>query len=225
MKYPMKLNLKLHILALYLGCCLSMVSVAQPIDPGPDEVTRMTVDEIMTDMRDNQVLYMRNRAELDAMVEKRLIPRFNFKVMTQLAVGKYWQGASPEQKSALEQEFRALLVRTYSNLLFSNLNELYSNRNESASARTTNITKNGDAIVELVLDSDTSESASLGLRMRRHLEDWMVIDVSYNGISLVVSYRASFVREIGHSGLDGMIASLSTKNRTNRANHKGVGDN
>jgi phospholipid transport system substrate-binding protein len=216
----MKLNFQLHLLVLYLCCCFSIVAGAQPINPGPDEITRMTVDEIMTDMRDNQVLYTANRADLDAMVEKRLIPRFNFKVMTQLAVGKYWQGASPEQKAALEQEFRILLVRTYSNLLFSNLNNLYSNRNESASVHKSNIIKNGDAIVELVLDSDTSESASLVLRMRRNQEDWKVIDVSYNGISLIVSYRASFVREIGHSGLDGMIASLTTKNRANRANLK-----
>ncbi len=220
MKYPDKLKVSLHTLVLYLCCCFSILAVAQPLKPGPDEITRLTVDEIMTDMRENQVLYTRNRAGLDAMVEKRLIPRFNFKVMTQLAVGKYWQSASAEQKAALEQEFRILLVRTYSNLLFSNLNKLYSNRNESASVHTTNIIKNGDAIVELVLDSDTSQSASLALRMRRHLEDWKVIDVSYNGISLIVSYRASFVREIGHSGLDGMIASLSTKNLANRTNLK-----
>ncbi len=150
------------------------------------------------------------------MVEKQLLPRFNFDVMTQLAVGKYWSQATPEQKASLVKEFRTLLVRSYSNMLFSNINKLYSHRNEKASVDSHSMTPNGDAIVEMEFDSETSEPVLLVLRMRRDRDDWKVIDVSFSGISLIVNYRASFTREISRSGIDGMITSLINKNRENK---------
>lgn len=209
----------MRILYAFILACLC-ITLARPLtaqtdDIDPVAITRMTVDEIMADMRSNEELYTSDRVKLDAMVEKRLLPRFNFEVMTQLAVGKYWSQASPEQKALLTKEFRTLLVRTYSNMLFSNINKLYSNRNETATVGSSTVSPNGDAIVEVELDSQNSEPVTVVLRMRRDRTDWKVIDVSFSGISLIVNYRASFIREIGASGLDGMIASLARKNLAN----------
>jgi phospholipid transport system substrate-binding protein len=218
LRSPQTANMKIFsiFMLVCLGCCFALPLTAQTDGIDPVAITRMTVDEIISDMRSNETLYTSDRTQLDAMVEKRLLPRFNFTVMTQLAVGKYWSQASTEQKASLVREFQTLLVRTYSNMLFSNIKKLYSNRNETATVGTSTVTPNGDATVEVELDSQTSEPVSVVLRMRRDGADWKVIDVSFNGISLIVNYRASFVREIGLSGLDGMIASLTNKNLANR---------
>ena len=45
--------------------------------------------------------------------ETKVLPHFNFTRMTQLAVGKNWRQASPEQQKVLTDEFKTLLVRTY----------------------------------------------------------------------------------------------------------------
>lgn len=205
-----------------LACLLSSFAVtlvAQPAVTGPVEITRMTVDEVMTDMRSNEAVYTRDRAKLDAMVEKRLLPRFNFTVMTQLAMGKYWSQATPAQKDSLVKEFRTLLVRSYSNMLFSNISKIYSNLDETASVGANSVTTpNGDATVEVEIERENNEPVLLVLRMRRDRQDWKVIDVSFNGVSLIVNYRASFVREISKSGIDGMIKSLINKNRENLQN-------
>ena len=106
-------------------------------------------------------------------------------------------------------------MRTYSNMLFSNIKNLYSNRKETAAISSSSVTANGDAIVAVTLDSETSDPVTVILRMRRDRENWKVIDVSFNGISLIVSYRASFIREISQTGINGMITSLSRKNQEN----------
>ena len=188
---------------------------AQTNTNDPVEITRMTVDEIIDDMRSNEAVYTSDRVQLDAMVERRLLPRFNFNVMTQLAVGKYWAQASPEQKNKLTDEFRTLLVRTYTNMLFSNINMVYENRNGTVSTGKSSMTPNGDAIVEVVVTRQSGEPLSLSLRMRRDREDWKVIDISADGISLIVNYRASFTREASLSGIDGLIKSLVDKNLAN----------
>lgn len=179
---------------------------AQIIDPV--ELTRQTVNEVMTDMKTNESVYSSDRASLDAMVQQRLVPRFNFTVMTQLAVGRPWAQATPEQKTTLENEFRALLTRTYTNVLFNS-------RNETTKLRSNNKTAQGDVTIELEVSSAKGEPLMLTFRMRQKDNEWKVIDVSVNGVSLIVNYRNSFAREINQSGIDGLIRSLQQKNRTN----------
>lgn len=179
---------------------------AQPADPV--ELTRQTVNEVMADMKANEAVYSSDRSKLDAMVQERLVPRFNFTVMTQLAVGRPWAQASPEQKKSLENEFRTLLTRTYTNLLFNS-------RNETTTIRSNSTTPQGDVTIELDVSSAKGEPFMLTFRMRQSNNEWKVIDVSVNGVSLIVNYRNTFSREISQSGIDGLIKTLQEKNRTN----------
>lgn len=188
---------------------------AQNTASDPDEITRMTVDEIMDDMRRNEALYTRDHSQLDQMVEKRLLPLFNFNAMTQLAVGKFWLQANPEQKERLVREFRTLLVRTYTNMLFANLDKLYSYRDARITTGSSRTLPNGDAIVDVKISNPGREPVLLAIRMRRDREEWKVIDVSANGVSMVVSYRAGFARQANQSGVEGLIKSLVDKNRAN----------
>lgn len=180
---------------------------AQPVTD-PVELTRQTVNEVMADMKANESVYSADRASLDAMVQERLLPRFNFTVMTQLAVGRAWTQASPEQKTALENEFRTLLTRTYTNVLFGN-------RNETTTIRSNSKTAQGDVTIGMEVSNPKGEPVMMIFRMRNSNGEWKVIDVSVNGVSLIVNYRTSFAREIGQSGLDGLIGSLQQKNRNN----------
>ncbi len=193
-----------------LVCCsfLSFVVHAQQNENEPTAITHQTVNDVITDMRANEALYSSDNTKLIAMVEQRLLPRFNFNVMTQLAVGRPWNQASAEQKTTLQNEFRTLLVRTYSNVLFSK-------RNETTTIKSSNTTAQGDVNIDMEVSSSAGEPVKLALRMRADNGDWKVIDVTVGGVSLIVSYRTSFTSEISKSGIDGLVASLAEKNRKN----------
>lgn len=200
----------LHCLSVFVisALCWSAGLSAQTSANDPAEITRQTVNEVMTDMKQNEAVYSKDNEKLNAMVQQRLLPRFNFNVMTQLAVGRSWMQATPEQKSALVNEFRSLLVRTYTNVLFGS-------RNESTTIRSTDTTSQGDVSIGMEVSNPTGDPVTLTLRMRKDKTDWKVIDVSVNGVSLIVNYRTTFSREIQQSGVDGLIKSLVTKNREN----------
>lgn len=188
--------------------CWSVGLSAQTPANDPAEITRQTVNEVMMDMKQNEAVYSKDNEKLNAMVQQRLLPRFNFNVMTQLTVGRSWMQATPEQKSSLINEFRSLLVRTYTNVLFGS-------RNESTTIRSTDTTSQGDVSIGMDVSNPTGDPVTLTLRMRKDKADWKVIDVSVNGVSLIVNYRTTFSREIQQSGVDGLIKSLVTKNREN----------
>jgi phospholipid transport system substrate-binding protein len=200
----------LNVLSVLLlsALCWSPILSAQTPANDPAEITRQTVNEVMTEMKQNEAVYSKDNEKLNAMVQQRLLPLFNFKVMTQLAVGRSWMQATPEQKSALANEFRSLLVRTYTNVLFGS-------RNQSTTIESTNTTSQGDVSIGMEVSNPTGDPVTLTLRMRKDQADWKVIDVSVNGVSLIVNYRTTFAREIQQSGVDGLIKSLVTKNREN----------
>ena len=197
----------LSVLLISALCWSAGLSAQSPAND-PTEITRQTVNEVMTDMKQNEGVYSNDNEKLNAMVQTRLLPRFNFNVMTQLAVGRSWMQATPEQKSALANEFRSLLVRTYTNVLFGS-------RNESTTIRSTESTSQGDVSIGMEVSNPTGDPVTLTLRMRKDQADWKVIDVSVNGVSLIINYRTTFAREIQQSGVDGLIKSLVTKNREN----------
>ncbi len=204
----LRYNMPVFIVILFTALVWSTGLSAQTIPNDPAEITRQTVNDVMTDMKQNEDVYSNDRGKLNAMVQERLLPRFNFNVMTQLAVGRSWAQASPEQKSALENEFRNLLVRTYTNVLFGS-------RNETTTIRSTDTSSQGDVSIGMEVSNPTGDPVNLNLRMRKHDADWKVIDVSVNGVSLIINYRTTFSREIQQSGVDGLIQSLVTKNREN----------
>ncbi|MBK8288220.1 MAG: ABC transporter substrate-binding protein [Cellvibrionales bacterium] len=141
-------------------------------------------------------------------VQQVLYPRFDFSRMTALAVGKYWKQATPEQKTALSDEFRTLLTRTYFSTMLryrdAKLNvkqePLLANDGKEATVKSDVVVGNAQqpVLIDYVL---------------YHTEDgWKVFNVSVEGASLVTVYRNQFAEEINKGGLDGLIQSLRNKN-------------
>lgn len=189
---------------------------AQTSASDPVEVTRRTVNEVLEDMRRNQAVYTADRDRLDAMIRERLLPHFDFEVMTRLAAGRYWRQADDAQQDALVEAFSTLLIRTYTNILQSNL-EKTTEVAESAKINQDYAMSNDDALVSARITSPSGEPVALLVRLRQDEGEWKVIDVSANGISLMVTYRGDFSREISRGGIAGLIETLRAKNRANAA--------
>jgi phospholipid transport system substrate-binding protein len=143
-------------------------------------------------------------------VDAKVLPHFDFARMTQLAVGKYWRSATPEQKQALVTEFRNMLVRTYTKVFTVYRDQTVDVKPFRMAADDTEVT------VKSVINKPGSQSIPVDYEMKKAIDGWKVFDISIEGVSMVMSYRGTFASQIQESGIDGLIKALSDKN-TNSA--------
>jgi len=141
------------------------------------------------------------------LVETRVLPYFDFAHMTRLAVGKDWKQASPEQKTVLTQEFKTLLVRTYSNALTQYRNQQIDFKPLKAKPEDT------DVVVRTEVRQPGAKPVQIDYNLEKLADGWKVYDVLVAGVSLVTNYRDSFGQEVRSGGIDGLIKSLKDKNK------------
>lgn len=175
----------------------------QAQDTAPDALVKSTVSDVLGVIKQTQD----QRALVD-LAEKKVLPNFDFKRMTQLAMGQSWAKASPAQQEALERAFRTLLVRTYTAALSQSSGET------KVEVKSPNL-KPGDSetVVRTLVHEPGRKPFNIDYRMRNGDGGWKVYDVVVENLSLVTNYRGSFQSEIARSGIDGLIKTIEAKNQ------------
>lgn len=195
-----------HILTFLLTGLLSLPVFAQPDESTPDKLIMSTVAQVLEIVRKDQSIVGDQQRLLD-LVDACILPHFDFSRMTQLAVGRPWRTATAEQKSALTNEFRNMLVRTYTRT-FSTYTEP---KVELKSVRAQSET---ESTVQTEIRIPDGRAVAVSYEMRKTALGWKVFDVVVEGISLVTSYRTSFADQIQRDGIGGLIRSLVEKNQS-----------
>ncbi len=194
------------VLALMLALCLSLPVAAQA-QASPEALARNTTNEVLRIVRMDQEVKSGNPAKLHALVEAKILPHFDFEQMTRLALARNWNQASPEQRQALVEQFRAMLVRTYAASLGSVVDYRIQFRPVRMQPDDT----------EVIVSSEVTKPGAppivIDYRMTRQGDTWKVFDVLVDNVSLVTVYRNSFNSEVRRSGIDGLIASLTRRNQ------------
>lgn len=167
-------------------------------------VAQQTVDSIKADPK----LQAGDPARVREVIETRLLPHFDFARMTQLAMGRNWRQANAEQQKRLTDEFRTLLVRTYSNALTQYRDEKIEVKPFRAEPNATDVTVR----TEVVRQGRPPVQIDYG--MTRTPEGWKAYDVVVGGVSLVTNYRDEFNEQVKAGGVDGLVKALADKNRT-----------
>ena len=186
-------------LALFLGL---YISGARAAEVPPDLLARTTTQEVLTILKQEKELTL---PKVHQLVEAKVLPIFDFNRMTQLAVGKHWPGATPQQKKALVTEFRNLLVRTYSTSLTEFSNQAVEFKPMTIKPDATDVT------VRSEIRQPGSQPVPVDYSMYKTDFGWKVYDVAIDGVSLVPNYRASFANTIRQSGIDGLIKTLAAQ--------------
>jgi phospholipid transport system substrate-binding protein len=169
----------------------------------PDALVKSTADEVLTIIRANK-----DKKVLRELAEKKVLPHFDFRAMTQLAVGRYWREATPAQQKALEDAFRSLLVNTYTASL-----SVATTGKESVEVKPVETKGDNEVVVRtLVRSPNRPQPIPVDYRMNKGADGWKVYDVIVENLSLVTNYRSSFASEIQRSGIDGLIKVLQAKN-------------
>jgi phospholipid transport system substrate-binding protein len=174
----------------------------------PDVIARTVTDEVLTVLRADKDIQSGNQKKARELIETKIAPHFNFAGMTQLALGRNWGAASPEQRKALTAEFRALLLQTYTASLALFRDQKFEYRPLKLAADESDVT-----VRSLVRQSGGGEPVQIDYSVEKTDSGWKVYNVKIGGISLVENYRSTFNTEIRKGGIDGLIASLRDKNR------------
>lgn len=191
------------LLAIAIGAPVHAQQAAAVI-PADQFVKNYTEDLIDTVAKNRQALASDPR-KVAEFVDSKILPSVNLQRMTALVVGRYWRQATPEQKERLVEEFKGLLVRTYSNAISQVKDLKIEVRPLRAGADET------DVVVRTLILQPRGEPIQLDYRLERSATGWKIFDVNVAGLWLVETYRTQFAGEISKSGIDGLIASLSEK--------------
>ena len=192
------------LMTVLLFALAAPVALAQE---APDALVKRIAEETLSSIRSDKELQAGNAAKVKELIETKLVPHFDTARMTALAMGRNWRGASPEQQKELTEQFKTLLIRTYSNALTNyrdntmNYKPLRANPGDNELIVRTEVTRPGQAPVQI----DYS--------MEKTPEGWKAYDVVVAGVSLVTNYRDEFNDTVRSSGVDGLIKTLQTKNR------------
>lgn len=191
--------------ALVLGFGIQFSAAANTV--APDALVKSVSDDVISIVRQDKAIQSGDTRKAVSLVETKVLPYFDFAHMTRLAVGKDWKNASADQKSTLTQEFKTLLVRTYSNALTKYRDQQIDFEPLKAKPEDT------DVIVRTKVRQAGAKAVQIDYNLEKQGDSWKVYDVLVAGVSLVTNYRDEFGQEVRAGGIDGLIKSLKDKNK------------
>lgn len=172
----------------------------------PQQLIRETADYVLGQITANREQLSEDEKILYGLVQERIIPHFDFRRMTQAAMGRYWRNATPEQQNQVVEQFQELLVRTYAKALLS-----YSGQ-EIQYMPSRRSPDDPEALVSTKVSDGRAPPIPIDYRL--HLLDgaWRIYDVIVDGVSMVTNYRSTFASQVRRGGVDGLINTLIAHN-------------
>ena len=183
----------------------SVAAQAQAIK-SPDALIKEVSSDVLDTVKADNSIRAGDVQKVIALVDSKVMPYVDFQRMTASAVGRYWRQATPEQQKRLQDEFKILLVRTYSGALAQVKDQTVQLKPMRSSPEDT----------EVVVRSEVrgkGDPIQLDYRLAKTASGWKIYDVNVLGVWLVENYRNSFAQEIGTNGVDGLIAKLAERNK------------
>lgn len=199
-----------YLFALFSSLLLAMPVIAQ--DASPDALIKSVTNEVLDIVRKDKDIQSGNTRKAIELVEIKVLPHFNFTRMTQLALARDWRQANAAQQKILTDEFRTLMVRTYSKALTEYKNQTIEFKPYTAKAGETDVRVRTE-----IKQSGAGKNIELDYYLEKSGAAWKVYDIEVGGISLVTNYRESFASEVRNNGIDGLVKSLQAKNKSGEA--------
>lgn len=194
-----------------LSVCLAL-GLAGPVwasEEAPDALIKRISSEVLDTIKSDKAIQAGDMVKVNQLVDTKIMPHVNFQRMTASAVGPSWRQATPEQQKRLQDEFKVLLVRTYSGALAQVSDQTITVKPLRAAADDkevvvrSEVKGRGDPI-QLEYRMEKTPGSGAG---------WKIYNLNVLGVWLVDTYRTQFAQEISTKGIDGLIASLSERNK------------
>jgi phospholipid transport system substrate-binding protein len=189
-------------LTLALACAAAHAQAVKT----PDVLIREVSTDVLEAVKADKAIKAGDVQKIIALVDAKVMPYVNFQRMTASAVGRYWRQATPEQQKRLQDEFKTLLVRTYSGALAQV-------KDQEVQLKPMRGTPDDTEVVVKTEVRGKGDPIQLDYRLEKSAAGWKIYDVNVLGVWLVENYRNSFAQEIGANGIDGLIGKLAERNK------------
>jgi len=185
----------------------SAFAATAPANEAPDALVKRISSEVLETAKADKDIQAGNQKKVMDLVETKILPYVDFQRMTSLAAGRYWREATPDQQKQLAAEFRTLLIFTYSGALSQVKDQTVDFKPMRSSP--------GDTEVEVrsQVNQARGEPIQLNYRVAKTDAGWKIYDINVLGAWLVEAYKGTFASEISKGGIDGLIKTLSEKNK------------
>jgi phospholipid transport system substrate-binding protein len=185
-----------------------MTTFAVHAQEAPDALIKRVASDVMAMLKADKDIQGGNKKKLYDLVDGKIAGNFNFMRMTALAMGRNWGRATPEQQKALADEFKTLLIRTYSGALSNYQNHVMDFKPLRMQPTDTDVT------VRTTVTPSGGQPIGIDYSMEKSASAWKAYDVIVGGVSLVTNYREEFNNAIRDSGVDGLLKTLAAKNKS-----------
>ncbi len=199
--------------AVFATAAMAAWPLAQAAEEAPDAMMQRLSDEVLNIIRTDKLVQNGNIDRVIQVVDSKIMPNVNFQRMTASAVGPAWRQATPEQKQRLQEEFKLLLVRTYSGAL-SQVND------ERVNVKPLRAQPGDTDVVVRSEIRGRGEPIQLDYRLEKTPTGWKIYNLNVLGVWLVETYRSQFAEQVNARGIDGLIATMAERNKANAAGAK-----
>lgn len=193
--------------ALVAGALAALACGPALAQEAPDALVKRVSQDVLQVIKADPKVQAGDQARIREVIETKLLQHFDFTRMTALAMGRNWAKATAEQQKKLADEFRSLLVRTYSGALVQYRNQEIDYKPLRAEAGATDVTVRTEVV------RPGQAPVQIDYSMAKGADGWRAYDVIVGGVSLVTNYRDEFNEQIRQGGIDGLIGSLAARNK------------
>lgn len=180
---------------------------AVPANEAPDALVKRISQDVIDSAKNDKAIQAGDTKKVIDLVETKILPYVDFQRMTALAAGRFWRDATPEQQKALTEQFRSLLVFTYSGALSQVKDQTIDFKPLRADPTDTEVE------VRSQVNMPRGEPIPLNYRVAKGPQGWKIYDINVLGAWLVETYKGTFASEISKGGMDGLIKALTEKNK------------
>lgn len=218
MKQPIKnvatmpsliVRIRYWLLAMMLAAAVLVTKspLAEVIDATPDGLVKTLVSDVMTSIKADKDIQSGNVTKVMSFVETKIVPYTNFQKTTQLAMGKNWSRATPEQQKQIMTEFKSLLIRTYAGALTQV-------KDQTVTYKPFRMDPADTEVVVKTQVMNKGDAIQIDYRLEKVGETWRLYDINVLGAWLIEAYRGQFNNQISANGIDGLIKFLQDRNAT-----------
>jgi phospholipid transport system substrate-binding protein len=194
-------------LSAILACLMALALPARAQqDLAPEELVRKVTQDVLDAIRSDKQLAAGDKQKALKLAEEKVLPHIDFEEATRLAAGRAWAQATPEQRKRLVEEFRRMLVRTYSNAISAYEGQTMQVLPVRMKPGDTEVTVHNRYI------RAGGKPLLVDYQMHRTSQGWKIYDITVEGVSLVLTYRSEFDAIVKQEGIDGLIKRLEEKN-------------
>ncbi|MBU6489462.1 MAG: ABC transporter substrate-binding protein [Burkholderiales bacterium] len=179
---------------------------AQSVDTNsPDSMIKTVTGQVLDQIKSDASIKNGDINKITQVVNEKILPYTDFRRTTQLAMGRAWRQATPQQQNQMVEQFKMLLIRTYSGALSQVRDQTVQFKPFRADPGAT------DVVVRSVV-MNNGQPVELDYRLYKTAQGWKVYDLNVAGAWLIQAYQQQFAEKINQGGVDGLLQFLTQRN-------------